>query len=133
MDIKCIQTYTQFSRLRRLLTNLFVQFKSRRQLPFGKCLYKFLQCTKHHDIPKFYGLPKVHKIFVHLPPMTPVTKPRCAESCARTLCFHSAKSLDFNDHDLVPAAEWTGQEETALVEFLSKKPNGGFSNQYRIM
>lgn len=49
------------------LTNLLVSFKPE-LFHFNSQLYEYLQPSTNFQVPQFYGLPKIHKQFQHLPP-----------------------------------------------------------------
>ena len=56
---------------------------------FSKYLYTYISVPQPHPrIPKFYGIPKVHKEFTHLPPMRPIV------SQSASLLEPTAKFLD---------------------------------------
>ena len=65
------QTYSKED-ISRQLTNTLVSFHS--QLAnYNSKLYLFLQPKPNHTlVPKFYGIPKIHKQYDTLPPMTPI-------------------------------------------------------------
>ena len=57
--------------IKEKVTNLLVSFKSE-LFHLNKQLYTYLQPSKNFQIPQFYGLPKIHKQFQHLPPLRPI-------------------------------------------------------------
>lgn len=80
----------------RKLTNTLVSFKS--QLTgYSKKLYEYLQPKLNKtQIPKFYGIPKVHKKYDTLPPMRPIV------AHTNSLLTPTARLLD---HLLQPVAQ----------------------------
>lgn len=71
-----VNTYRQtqsypYELVKEKLTNLLVSFKSE-LLHVNKQLYTYLQPNTNFQIPQFYGLPKIHKQFQHLPPLRPI-------------------------------------------------------------
>ena len=60
----CRQIHTE-------LTNILVHFKPQLDSTNNK-LYDYLQPKTDRPTPQFYGLPKVHKKFDHLPPVRPI-------------------------------------------------------------
>jgi hypothetical protein len=97
------------------LQNLIIAHKEE-LYNYNKSLYYFLIPKKqHHRIPRFYGIPKVHKIAPPntIPPLRPIV------SHSNSLLLPTAKFLD---HVLQPLARsYTDyiQNSTALVEKLS--------------
>ena len=70
------KTYRQTQRypheqIQEKLTNLFVNFKTELS-HLSKELYAHLQPNSNFQTPQFYGLPKIHKQFQHLPPLRPI-------------------------------------------------------------
>ena len=82
--------------IRRQLTNAVISFKP--QLSgYNKRLYEFLLSEPDHSrIPQFYGIPKIHKKFSHLPPVRPIVS-QCNSPLTRT--------AKFIDHILQPLAQ----------------------------
>lgn len=83
--------------LHELIENTILSFKTHIE-QFNKRLYKWLQPTQTHRIPKFYGVPKIHKPFTNkgIPPLRPIV------SHVNSILSHSAKLLD---HLLQPLAK----------------------------
>ena len=55
-----------------LLTNTLFSFKHTLHY-YNKHLYNYLlPNNKHYQIPKFYSIPTIYKIFQHLPPFRPI-------------------------------------------------------------
>ena len=77
------------------LTNLLINFKSD-LCHVNEELYAYLQPSSNFQTPQFYGLPKVHKQFQHLPPLRPIVS-HCNSQLNPT-----AKLLD---HCLQPLAK----------------------------
>ena len=79
--------------LHRLITNILINYKTL----LNRKLYYFLQPIHKHRIPKFYGLPKIHKPPTELgiPPIRPIV------SHTNSLLSHTAS---FIDHVLQPLA-----------------------------
>lgn len=94
-DVYRFSTIFPNSQLERLLINTLINYKSTITSQ-SKKLYHFLQPPKRHRIPHFYGLPKVHKSFAHIPPMRPII------SHTNSLLQNPAK---FIDHILQPIAQ----------------------------
>ncbi len=81
--------------IQRQLLNTLVRFKNLIQT-YDKHLYKYLTGRPNNSqTPQFYGIPKIHKSFSHLPPMRPIVS-------------HSNSALAptarFIDHVLQPLA-----------------------------
>lgn len=58
--------------IQRHLSNVILSFKHQLE-SYDKQLYKYLhQTPRNFRILRFYGLPKIHKEFKHLPPLRPV-------------------------------------------------------------
>ena len=74
------------NQLTSLLSSFTVQLTA-----YSKCLYKYLNSR----IPRFYGIPKIHKPFTRLPPLRPII------SQSASLLSRTAK---FIDHVLQPIA-----------------------------
>ena len=89
------QTYPK-ENISRQLTNTLVSFHS--QLTnYNSKLYQFLQPKPNHTlVPKFYGIPKIHKQYDTLPPMRPIVAHN------NSLLNPTAKLLD---HLLQPIAQ----------------------------
>ena len=68
------------------------------QLSPHKELFQFLQATTQHSIPKFYGIPKIHKPLEQngIPPIRPII------SHTNSMLSHTAK---FINHVLQPIAQ----------------------------
>ena len=80
----------------RQLTNVAANFKSQLH-GYNKNLYTFLaSAPEHSQIPQFYGIPKIHKKFVKVPPIRPIVS-----QCNSPL-LPTAK---FIDHVLQPLAQ----------------------------
>lgn len=80
----------------RQLTNIAANFKSQLH-GYNKNLYTFLaSAPDHSQIPQFYGIPKIHKKFVKVPPIRPIVS-----QCNSPL-LPTAK---FIDHVLQPLAQ----------------------------
>ena len=77
------------------LTNLLIHFKPQLDMTNDK-LYNYLQPKTNCPTPQFYGLPKIHKKFDHLPPMRPIV------SHCDSMLNPSARLLD---HCLQPLAK----------------------------
>ena len=73
-------------------------------------LYKYLSLDiRNQDTPMFYGIPKIHKKYVRLPPMRPIISQSCSPL---------APSARFIDHILQPLAQSYNdylQNSTALT------------------
>ena len=82
-------------KIRTEITNLLVHFKPQLDSTNDK-LYNYLQPKTECPIPQFYGLPKVHKKFDHLPPIRPII------SHCNSMLNPSARLLD---HCLQPLAK----------------------------
>ena len=81
--------------IQRQLSHVLMTFKPQLD-SYDKRLYKFLcEPPRHPRIPQFYGLPKVHKQFTHLPPLRPII------SQSGSLLSPTAQ---FIDHVLQPLA-----------------------------
>ena len=64
---------------------------------YDKRLYKFLlPDNTHHQVPRFYGVPKIHKKFDHIPPLRPIIA-----NCNSPL----TPVAKFLDHVLQPLAQ----------------------------
>ena len=81
--------------IKRIITNTLVSFKQSITY-LNKKLYNYLQPIKSHRIPQFYGIPKIHKKFIKLPPIRPIV------SHSNSLLSHTAQ---FIDHVLQPLAQ----------------------------
>ena len=80
--------------IKQQLQNRLIDFKS--DIQPHKHLYKsLLNETRHKQTPQFYGIPKIHKQFTHLPPVRPIV--------AQTNSILSL-SASFIDHVLQPLA-----------------------------
>ena len=76
--------------------NILIQFKEELK-HINPRLYTYLLPPKHSkETPKFYGLPKVHKEYIKLPPMRPII----SQSCSPLM-----PSARFIDHVLQPLAQ----------------------------
>ena len=82
--------------LHHLITNILINYKTL-LITLNRKLYYFLQPTNKHRIPKFYGLPKIHKPPTELgiPPIRPIV------SHTNSFLSHTAS---FIDHVLQPLA-----------------------------
>ena len=81
--------------IKQSIINILISFKS--HLTVHKCLYDYLLPQKGTSIPKFYGLPKIHKCDNRrLPPLRPII------SHHNSLLSHTAR---FIDHVLQPLAQ----------------------------
>lgn len=80
----------------RLITNTLISFQPT-LYNYNKQLYNYLlPNNKKYQIPKFYGIPKIHKTFQHLPPFRPIIS-HCNSPLTPT-----ARLLD---HTLQPLAQ----------------------------
>ena len=82
------------TRIKNQLTCLLASYTTQ-LTAHSKRLYKYLNSTSITQIPRFYGLPKIHKPFTRLPPLRPII------SQSASLLSPSAK---FIDHVLQPIA-----------------------------
>ena len=81
--------------IHRQLSHTLVSFKLQLE-SHSKPLYKYLsEKPRHSCIPRFYGIPKIHKKYTHLPPLRPIV--------SQTLSILSP-SAQFIDHVLQPLA-----------------------------
>ena len=82
--------------IRKLTENIIAPFKEDLK-KVNTHLYSYLTSQTHNnETPKFYGIPKVHKKFTHLPPMRPIV------AQASSPLLPSAKLID---HVLQPLAQ----------------------------
>ena len=80
----------------RALTNTITKFKPTLTM-YNKQQYNhFTPSHTHHQTPRFYGIPKIHKQFTKLPPLRPIV------SHCNSLLAPSAQLLD---HTLQPLAQ----------------------------
>ena len=79
-------------KLTNIIENTLINFKN----TLYKTLYKYLLPTNNHQIPQFYGLPKLHKEFTQIPQIRPIV------SHMNSLLSPTAK---FIDHILQPLAQ----------------------------
>ena len=95
--------------IRRSLEEIIAAFKEEIK-HLNKHLYNYLLPTRRNNqTPKFYGIPKIHKKFNQLPPMSPIV----AQSSSPL-----APSAHFLDHVLQPLAQSYGdyiQNSTSLI------------------
>ena len=93
-------TYKQTSqypkeKIKQELSHVCIAFKPQLE-SFDKRLYKYLQQTpKQTRTPCFYKIPKIHKQFVHVPPVRPIVS-----QCASIL----SPTANLIDHLLQPIA-----------------------------
>ncbi len=83
--------------IKRDLENTIIKFKPE-IVRYNQRLYKFLMPTEKHRIPRFYGLPKIHKI--SSPNETPPIRPIVSHTSSLLSC-----SAKFIDHVLQPIAK----------------------------
>lgn len=81
--------------LTKLLTNVLIAFRHP-IYNYSKKLYNYLLPHSQHRMPQFYGLPKLHKDFLHTPPIRPIV------SHCNSLLSHTATLID---HVLQPLAQ----------------------------
>ncbi len=96
------------------LENTILKFKNELS-GYSKHLYNYLLPSNNHRIPRFYGLPKIHKNFsdTGIPPLRPIV------SHSNSLLLHSSQ---FIDHVLQPIAKSYPDylhNSTTLVQKLS--------------
>ena len=101
--------------LKQSLQNIIIEFK-REIHTFSPTLYQFLIPAQKHRPPRFYGLPKIHKLSdsVHTPPLRPIV------SHTNSLLSYSAQ---FIEHVLQPLARSYPdylQNSTQLINTLSE-------------
>ena len=83
-------------KLHQTIINTLVPFKEELK-HINPHLYKYLlPHTNPEEIPKFYGIPKIHKKYTRLPPMRPII----SQSCSPLM-----PSARFIDHILQPLAQ----------------------------
>ena len=89
-------THFHEQEIKRAIITVLDNFKS--QLSPHKELFQFLQPTTQHSIPKFYGIPKIHKPLEQngIPPIRPII------SHTNSMLSHTAK---FINHVLQPIAQ----------------------------
>ena len=67
-----LATHYPTDQIRTTLMNTLITFKTQIE-SYNKALYKYLSDYSHKfRIPCFYGLPKIHKRYTHLPPLHPI-------------------------------------------------------------
>ena len=82
--------------IKRQIQNTLVHFKDEIEA-HNKHLYKFLHNTpKQPQTPQFYGIPKIHKTYSHLPPLRPIV------SQTNSILSPTARLID---HTLQPLAQ----------------------------
>ena len=82
-------------KLTNIIENTLFDFKNT-LYNYNKTLYKYLLPTTKHQIPQFYGIPKLHKEFTQIPQIRPIV------SHINSLLSPTAK---FIDHILQPLAQ----------------------------
>ena len=101
--------------LKKELENIIISFKD--DLTYNiiksKSLYHHLLPNTKHRIPKFYGLPKVHKQFDKIPPLRPVV------SHSNSLLSTTAKFLDFILQPIAKSYPDYLNNSTELINILS--------------
>ncbi len=85
------------SSIKRDLENTIINFKPE-LIRYNQRLYKFLTPSEKHRIPRFYGLPKIHKVLS--PNETPPIRPIVSHTNSLLSC-----SAKFIDHILQPIAK----------------------------
>lgn len=100
-------------KLCKMLQNILINFKT--QLSFHRNLYQHLQQHNNHTIPKFYGLPKIHKPLTAstIPPIRPIV------SHHNSLLSHSAQQIDHVLQPLGRSCPDYLHNSTSLIEMLS--------------
>ena len=84
------------SEIKKLINNTLICFKPQIS-QFSKRLYQFLLSEPDHcRIPQFYGIPKIHKEFIDIPPIRPIIS-----QCSSLL----NPTARFIDHVLQPLAQ----------------------------
>ncbi len=79
--------YFPSEELSKLITNVLLAFKHP-IYNYSKKLYSYLLPSNKHRTPQFYGLPKLHKNFVRIPPIRPIV------SHSNSLLSHTAIFID---------------------------------------
>ena len=97
--------------IRKRIMNTVIAFKRTIQNVNGK-LYNFLQTSVnnvHHNMPKLYGIPKMHKDFERIPPLRPIV----AQSSS--MLNATAKFIDHALQPLAQSYEDHIQNSTSLI------------------
>ena len=107
-----LSTRYPFTEIEEAIENTCAKFKDHLK-HIRKDLYEFLIPTTKHQVPKFYGIPKVHKYFLRVPPMQPIVA-----QCNSPL-QPSAKFIDHVPQPLAQSYPDYIQNSTCLIKMLA--------------